>query len=154
MNGPTSDGPTSADGPTSIAGRLRPATPTRTTVASRTVGLALGADMAAVLAFAAIGRSSHDERLALLGLVATAAPFLAGLLTGWGAGRVWRDPARPTSGWWAVAGAAVVGLALRYLVTDRLPWTFVLVATVSLAVMLQSWRLVVLAVLHSRRRST
>lgn len=68
-DGPTSDGPTSADGPTSIAGRLRPATPTRTTVASRTVGLALGADMAAVLAFAAIGRSSHEERLALLGLV-------------------------------------------------------------------------------------
>jgi hypothetical protein len=119
----------------------------------RTVAAALAADVAAVLVFAAIGRSSHQERLALLGLLGTAAPFLVGLLAGWGAGRLWRDPARPRSGWWAVAGAAVVGLALRYLVTDRLPWTFVLVASLSLAVMLQSWRLVVLAVLHGRRRS-
>lgn len=122
-------------------------------MAARTVAGALTADVVAVLAFAAIGRGSHEERLAPLGVLGTAAPFLVGLLVGWGAGRVWRDPARPVSGWWAVAGAAVVGLALRYLITDRLPWTFVLVASVSLAVMLQSWRLVVLAVLRSRRRS-
>ena len=127
--------------------------PTRIPVATRTVAAALGADVIAVLVFAAIGRSSHEENLALPGVLGTAAPFLIGLLAGWGAGRVWREPARPASGWWAVAGAAVVGLALRYLVTDRLPWTFVLVASVSLAVMLQSWRLVVLAVLRSRRRS-
>ena len=128
-------------------------TATRAAAPARTVGLALGADLIAVLVFAAIGRSSHQERLALLGVATTAAPFLVGLLVGWGAGRVWRDPARPMSGWWAVGGAAVVGLALRYLLTDRLPWTFVLVATVSLAVMLQSWRLVVLAVLRGRGRS-
>lgn len=109
--------------------------------------------MVAVLAFAAIGRSSHTEALSVPGVLATAAPFVVGLLAGWAAGRVWREPVRPASGWWAVAGAAMVGLALRFLVTDRLPWTFVLVATVSLAVMLQSWRLVVLAVLHRRRRS-
>lgn len=116
----------------------------------RTAALALGADVVAVLSFAAIGRSSHDERLALLGVMGTAGPFLAGLLVGWGAGRVWRAPMRPLAGWWAVGGAAVGGLALRYLVTDRLPWTFVLVATVSLAAMLQAWRLVVLAVLRTR----
>jgi len=104
----------------------------------------------AVLAFAAIGRGSHAERLALLGIAGTAAPFLIGLLAGWGAGRVWRDPARLGPGWWAVAGAALVGLALRHVVTDRLPWTFVLVASVSLAVMLQSWRLVVGVVRRSR----
>lgn len=129
------------------------AVPTRTAVPARTVAAALAADVVAVLAFAAIGRSSHEERLALLGVLATAAPFLIGLVTGWGAGRLWRDPVRPRSGWWAVGGAAVVGLALRFLVTDRLPWTFVLVASLSLAVMLQSWRLVVPAVLRGRSRS-
>jgi predicted alpha/beta hydrolase len=107
----------------------------------------------AVLAFAAIGRSSHAEAVKVLAVLSTSAPFLVGLLAGWGTGRVWRAPVRLTSGWWAVAGAAIVGLVLRYLVTDRLPWTFVLVASVSLAVMLQSWRLVGLAVLHRRRRS-
>jgi len=115
--------------------------------------LALGADVVAVLGVRRDGRSSHAERLQLLGLAGTAAPFLVGLLVGWGAGRVWRDPARPMSGWWAVGGAALVGLALRFLLTDRLPWTFVLVATLSLAVMLQAWRFVVLAVLRGRRRS-
>jgi len=125
----------------------------RTVVRPRSVALALVADVVAVLAFAAIGRSSHAEALKVLGVIATAAPFLVGLLVGWGAGRVWGDPARPVSGWWAVGGAALVGLVLRYLVTDRLPWTFVLVATVSLAVMLQAWRLVVLAVLRGRRGS-
>lgn len=103
--------------------------------------------------FAAIGRSSHEEHLSPLGVAATAAPFLIGLLAGWAAGRLWRDPARPVSGWWAVAGAAAIGLALRFLVTDRLPWTFVLVATMSLAVILQSWRLVLLAVQRGRDRS-
>ena len=129
------------------------AVPTRTPVSVRTVAAALGVDVVAVLAFAAIGRSSHEERLALPGVLGTAAPFLVGLLIGWGAGRLWRDPGRLKSGWWAVGGAAVVGLALRFLLTDRLPWTFVLVASVSLAVMLQSWRLVVLAVLRGRGRS-
>jgi hypothetical protein len=121
--------------------------------ATRTTALALTADVVAVLAFAAIGRSSHEERLAVPGVLGTATPFLIGLLVGWGVGRVWRDPAGPVLGWWAVGGAAAVGLALRYLVTDRLPWTFVLVAAVSLAVMLQSWRIAVLAVLRGRRRS-
>ena len=132
---------------------MRAVAPTRTPVATKTVAAALAADVVAVLVFAGIGRSSHAEAIQLLGVAGTAAPFLAGLLVGWGAGRVWRDPARLMSGWWAVGGAAVVGLALRLLLTDRLPWTFVLVATVSLAVMLQSWRLVVLAVLRGRRRS-
>ncbi|MGI8817014.1 MAG: DUF3054 domain-containing protein [Pseudonocardia sp.] len=120
----------------------------------RVVAVALGADLVGVLVFAAIGRSSHVEGLDILGVAGTAAPFLGGLLVGWAVGQVWRAPARLLAGLWAVGGAAIVGLALRGAVTGRLPWTFVLVASVSLAVLVLGWRLIVRAVLATRRART
>ena len=114
---------------------------------------ALVADLVAVLVFAAIGRRSHTEGLDLDGVAATAAPFLAGLLVGWAAGRLWRDPSRPVAGLWAAGGAAVIGLALRGVVTGRLPATFVLVATVSLMILIVGWRLIAAVVLRTRRPS-
>lgn len=112
------------------------------------VGLSLLADVLAVVVFAVLGRRSHAEGLDVAGVLGTAAPFLAGLVAGWGAGRLWRAPATLVSGLWAVGGAAVVGLGLRAVVIGRLPWTFALVATVSLVVLLFSWRLLVLATRH------
>jgi hypothetical protein len=120
---------------------------------SRAAATALLADLLAVLVFAATGRSSHAEALDPAGLAGTAAPFLAGLLAGWAAGRVWRAPVAPVSGLWALAGAAVLGLALRGAVTGRLPVTFVLVTCVSLAVLLLGWRAVAAVVLRRRRSS-
>lgn len=120
---------------------------------ARTAGVAaaLGVDVLAVLVFALVGRRSHAGGLDVAGVSTTAAPFLAGLLVGWLAGRVWRSPIGPRSGVWAVAGAAVIGLALRAAFTGRLPVTFVLVTTVSLVVLLIGWRLMVTAARRVRR---
>lgn len=114
----------------------------------RAVGVALAADLVAVLVFALLGRRSHAEGLDVAGVAGTAAPFLVGLGVGWFAGGVWRVPTAWASGFWAVAGAVLGGLALRAAFTARLPVTFVLVTTLSLAVLLLGWRLLV----HASRR--
>jgi hypothetical protein len=120
-------------------------------VGARMVTLAAVADLVAVLVFAAVGRSSHAEGLTAAGVLETAAPFLLGLGVGWLAGRVWRSPVGATLGLWAWAGTAVVGLVVRAVVIHRLPVSFVLVASVSLAVFLLGWRLVARLVTHRGR---
>lgn len=116
------------------------------------VAVALLVDVIAVLAFAVVGRGSHAEGLGVVGVLGTAAPFLVGVLVGWAAGRVWRAPVRWPAGLWVFGAAVVLGLALRGLVTGRLPVTFMLVTAVSLAVLLIGWRVVAAAVLRSRSR--
>lgn len=117
----------------------------------------LALDALAVLVFAALGRSTHAEGFDVVGLLATAAPFLAGALVGALVARSWRSPLAWRAGLATWAGAAVIGLALRAAVTGRLPLSFALVATVSLAVLLTGWRgvahLVVAARDRRRRRS-
>jgi hypothetical protein len=123
---------------------------------TRTAALAALVDLVAVLAFATVGRRSHAEGLTALGVLDTAAPFVLGLLAGWLAGRVWRAPTGLRPGLAAWAGTVIIGLAVRAAFTHRLPPSFVLVATLSLAVFLLGWRGVALLVTHltrSRRRS-
>jgi hypothetical protein len=116
---------------------------------------AAAADLVAVLVFAAVGRRSHEEGFSVLGVFEVAAPFVAGAVVGWLAGRVWREPLGWRSGVAVWLGTAVVGLALRALVLHRLPLSFVLVASVSLAVFLLGWRLLprIGARLRSQRAS-
>jgi hypothetical protein len=116
---------------------------------SRIPALALLADLVAVVVFAAIGRASHAESDALLGLLTTAAPFGAGLLVAWATPWLRVRPAGLRAGSVALAGTVVIGLALRWVFLDRLPLSFAIVATVSLAVLLLGWRGV--AMLVSRR---
>ena len=113
----------------------------------------LALDAVAVLVFAAVGRTSHVEELT--GTLATAAPFLVGALVGVVAARCWRDPLAWRSGLAVWVGAIVVGLALRGVVTGRLPPSFAVVATVALAVLVLGWRVVArLAVtVRARRRA-
>lgn len=114
----------------------------------------LALDVVAVLAFAALGRRSHAEGVDVAGIVATAAPFLAGAVVGAVLARSWRDPLAWRAGVTTWIGAALLGLALRALVLGRLPLSFAVVATVSLAVLLLGWRGVarlVLAVRACRR---
>ncbi|MEO7194691.1 MAG: DUF3054 domain-containing protein [Pseudonocardiaceae bacterium] len=106
----------------------------------RTVTLAAGADVLAVLVFAAVGRSSHAEGVDAFGVLSTAAPFLLGLLVGWLGARAWRAPLRLPVAVAVWVGTVVVGLGIRTVFTHRLPLTFVLVAAVSLAVFLLGWR--------------
>jgi peptidoglycan/LPS O-acetylase OafA/YrhL len=120
-------------------------------VTSRASLLAL-VDALAVLVFAAIGRRSHDEGLAIVGVVEVAAPFLIGALVGALAVRSWRDPLALRTGLAVWAGAVVVGLALRAALYDRLPVSFAIVATVSLAVLVLGWRGAVLGIMRLRAR--
>jgi lysylphosphatidylglycerol synthetase-like protein (DUF2156 family) len=115
---------------------------TTPTVHPTTVTLVAGADVLAVLVFAAVGRSSHAEALDAVGVLATAAPFLLGLLFGWLIVRVWRAPLRLPVGVAVWASVVIVGLGVRAAFTHRLPLTFVLIATASLAVLLLGWRAV------------
>ncbi|WP_426560285.1 DUF3054 domain-containing protein [Angustibacter sp. McL0619] len=112
----------------------------------------LALDLVAVLVFAAVGRRSHDEGTALTGVLEVAWPFLVGVLAGWGMSRAWR---RPTVVWpvgvavWL--GAVVLGMLLRRATGAGTAASFVLVATVVLAVLLLGWRLVAALVLRARR---
>ncbi|GAB3590966.1 hypothetical protein GCM10027446_07440 [Angustibacter peucedani] len=104
----------------------------------------LALDVVAVLAFAAVGRRSHEEGVTAAGALATAAPFLVGVLAGWCATRAWERPSavRPTGlAVWVLA--VVVGMVGRRLVDEGTAPSFVVVATVVLAAMLLGWRLVV-----------
>jgi Protein of unknown function (DUF3054) len=107
---------------------------------SRIALLAAAADAVAVVVFAAVGRLSHGEPDDLLGLIGTAAPFGVGLVAAWATRVVRRDPAAWQAGAVAVVCAAGVGLVLRAGFTGRLPLSFAIIATVSLAVLLLGWR--------------
>jgi hypothetical protein len=116
----------------------------------RRPALLLLLDLAAVLVFAVIGRTSHAEDVA--GTLATAAPFAAGAVVGVLVARAWRDPLAWRSGLLVWAGAVVVGLALRVLITGRLPLSFVVVTTVALGVLVLGWRAVARLVTAAGRR--
>lgn len=110
--------------------------------------LALAADVVAVVVFAAIGRASHDESASALGLIATAAPFVVGLGAAWATPVVRAHPTAFRPGVVVVGCTAVLGLLIRYAFTGRLPWTFALVATASLAVLMLGWRGLAALVAH------
>jgi hypothetical protein len=107
---------------------------------ARIAPLAAAADAVAVVVFAAVGRLSHGEADDLLGLAATVAPFAVGLVAAWATPAVRREPAGWRAGAVAVVCVAGVGLLLRAGLTGRLPLSFAVVTTVSLAVLLLGWR--------------
>lgn len=119
-------------------------------VRRRTVTLAAGADLLAVLVFAALGRRSHAEVVDAYGVLTTAAPFLLGLLLGWLAVRVWHAPLRLPVGVAVWAGIVMVGLGVRAAFTHRLPLTFALITAATLALFLLGWRAVAHLIARSR----
>lgn len=118
----------------------------------RLPGWVVVADAVAVVVFAAIGRESHAEGAAVVGVLEVASPFLLGAVLGALAARSWRDPLSWRSGLATWAGAVVVGLALRAVVLHRLPLSFAVVATVALGVLVLGWRGVARAVIGVRDR--
>ena len=117
---------------------------TSNSAASRgTVIYAAAADVILVLVFAALGRASHAENQPVLGVITTAWPFLAGLVIGWAASRMWRAPLRlwPNGvAVWAITVAAGMVLHLLSDQTAQLP--FVIVALIVLAVFLLGHRVI------------
>ncbi|OFJ50419.1 DUF3054 domain-containing protein [Mycolicibacterium grossiae] len=107
----------------------------------RTAALALLADLAAVVVFAAVGRRSHAEGLTVAGVLETAWPFLAGTAVGWVAVRGWRRPTALTPTGLAVwVATVVVGMLLRKATSAGTAVSFVVVASVVTAVLLLGWR--------------
>jgi hypothetical protein len=114
---------------------------------------AAAADVLLVLVFVLIGRRSHDESDALLGLLTTLWPFLAGAAAGWLASLAWRRPlAVVPSGLVVWASTVVVGMLLRVVSGQGVQVSFVIVTAVVLAAFLIGWRAIVALVARVRRR--
>jgi peptidoglycan/LPS O-acetylase OafA/YrhL len=103
---------------------------------------AAGLDLVLVLVFAAVGRASHAEDSPVLGVLATAWPFLLGAAVGWwlvhARSRQWPTEVGP--GIPVVVAAVVLGMLLRVVTGAGTAFSFVVVATVVLAVLLLGWR--------------
>jgi hypothetical protein len=108
---------------------------------NRATLVALATDVGCVVVFCTIGRRSHAEGLSLAGIAETAWPFLAGTAVGWLVSRGWRSPAAvlPT-GVVVWVATVVVGMLLRKATSSGVAPSFVVVASVSTAVLLLGWR--------------
>lgn len=116
------------------------------------VPAAVALDALLVLVFAAVGRASHwghlplagEETSPVLGVLATAWPFLVGAAVGWALvhARSGRWPVTVGPGIPVVVAAVVVGMLLRVVTGAGTAPTFVLVATLVLGAFLLGWRAV------------
>lgn len=125
--------------------------PHATAPRASTIALAGGLDIVLVIAFAAIGRASHDSDV-WTGLWQTAWPFLVGLGLGWLVTLAWRAPLAPVRtglGVWAVTVAG--GMLLRAVTGQGTAVAFIVVASVTLFAALIGWRGI--AALVRRRRA-
>ena len=103
--------------------------------------IALFADVACVIVFCTIGRRSHAEGLTVAGIAQTAWPFLAGTGVGWLLIGGWRRPFTVIPvGMVVWVCTVVVGMVLRKVTSAGVSASFVVVASVSTAVLLLGWR--------------
>jgi hypothetical protein len=103
--------------------------------------IALVADIVCVIVFAGIGRRSHAEGLTVAGIAQTAWPFLAGTAVGWLLIGGWRRPFTVIPTGVTVWVCTVVGgMLLRKATSAGVSTSFVVVASVSTAVLLLGWR--------------
>ncbi|AEV72155.1 Protein of unknown function (DUF3054) [Mycolicibacterium rhodesiae NBB3] len=102
---------------------------------------ALATDIVCIVIFCTIGRRSHAEGLTISGIAETAWPFLTGTAAGWLLARAWRRPAAllPT-GVVIWLCTVVAGMALRKLTSAGVAPSFVVVASLSTAILLLGWR--------------
>lgn len=111
----------------------------------RNPAVAFVTDVVLVIAFAAIGRSSHAESPTLAGVLATASPFLVGTVVGWLVVRVRRGswPLEVGPGITVWFSTLLIGMLLRVIVLRSFAWPFLAVAAGVLAVLLIGWRALV-----------
>ena len=101
-----------------------------------------------VLAFAAIGRSSHGEADSPVGILGTAWPFAVATSIGWLitlAGRrsaALRKPYGLVRGFIILVSTVLLGMIMRLLAGGTAVWPFWIVAFVSLGILLLGWRLI------------
>lgn len=108
---------------------------------TRAASTALATDIVCVIVFCTIGRRSHAEGLTLAGIGETAWPFLVGTLTGWLVSLGWRRPAALVPTGVAVwLCTVVVGMLLRKVTSAGVAPSFIVVASLSTALLLLGWR--------------
>ena len=102
---------------------------------------ALATDVVCVIVFCTIGRRSHAEGLTFSGIAETAWPFLIGTAAGWLLSRGWQRPAAlvPT-GVTVWLCTIVVGMLLRRLTSAGTAPSFIVVASLSTALLILGWR--------------
>jgi hypothetical protein len=127
--------------------------PSTTRQNPRALAVAALADLACVLVFVAIGRSSHEEGFTLGGLLTTGWPFWLGVAGGYVGVLAFRlVPGSLPGAAMVLIKTLVVGMILRSAVQhDGTPVSFVVVSTVFLAVTLVGWRVVVYLLALRRR---
>lgn len=102
---------------------------------------ALAADAVCVVVFCTIGRRSHAEGLTVTGIAETAWPFLAGTAVGWLLAQGWRRPIAVIPTGLAVwLATVVVGMVLRKATGQGTATSFIVVASLTTAVLLLGWR--------------
>ncbi|RAV18241.1 DUF3054 domain-containing protein [Mycolicibacterium sp. GF69] len=102
---------------------------------------ALATDVVCLIVFATVGRRSHAEGLSLAGIAETAWPFVTGAVVGWALSLGWRRPYSliPTGvAVWVCT--IVVGMLLRKLTSAGIAPSFIVVASISTAILLLGWR--------------
>lgn len=110
-------------------------------------------DLVLVLVFVAIGRATHDEGVTAAGMVSTGWPFVVALLVGWLAAVAWRSPQGLRTGAIVWIITVVGGLGLRVGLTEETAEVpFIIVATITLALLLLGWRLLAHLLLSRRDR--
>lgn len=102
---------------------------------------ALLTDAVCVVVFCTLGRRSHGEGLDVAGIAGTAWPFLVGAAVGWLVSRGWRRPfALVPTGVVVWVCTIAVGMLLRALTSAGVAPSFVVVASLSTALLLLGWR--------------
>ena len=102
---------------------------------------AFATDVVCVVVFCTIGRRSHAEGLTASGIAETAWPFLVGTVVGWLLSRAWQRPAALVPTGVAVwLATIVVGMLLRKLTSAGVAPSFIVVASLSTALLLLGWR--------------
>jgi len=102
-------------------------------------------DVLAVVVFALVGRRSHAHGITFAGVLETAAPFLCGTAAGYlvASITVGASPRTWQFGAIVVAATVVVGMLLRRLTATGTAPSFIVVATIFLAVTMLGWRVLV-----------
>ncbi|RKR74682.1 DUF3054 domain-containing protein [Frondihabitans australicus] len=110
-------------------------------------------DLAFVLIFVLIGRSSHGESDGLAGIGLTLWPFAVGTIIGWLGlvGFRWANASIIGGGLVWVA-SVFIGMLLRAQTGQGIAVSFVIVASIFLGLFLIGWRAVVRAVVRRRAR--
>jgi Protein of unknown function (DUF3054) len=111
---------------------------------TRPAVVGLATDIVCVLVFCTIGRRSHAEGVTVSGIAETAWPFLTGTLVGWLLARGWRRPSAVVPTGIAVwLCTVIVGMLLRKATSAGVASSFIVVASLSTAVLLLGWRVAV-----------